>query len=427
MDTKRVYEIIVSNDRDAFAGLLSGVKHESIRRQMLGAVCNSGSVPLLRIALAMSNRSIGYTPADYVMTMVKSVDMAKEAERLGASFTCDGIIRNAVHASDAIKLLDFFIDRGVPVNHLDIDEAILCDKPEILHYLLSKVCYAVDKEALLSSAVERMRPKCVHWLMVEMEVPFKPEQFPLLLAMGEIELARGEVSGLRVTDPEILTRALKYLVEYFSDGKLKGVNARARMLEFVRLLILYGAKVSAVSPCAIKDPVVFKDFFKTGDDLDGVSEAELLMCAKFFITMGDLEMLKYLVRIGMKPTMSLMNTATATVVGRILFHRGQLHGQLHIMYYLERCHGLVPSQKYPIDIERYQRYVELMDRTRNRAAKTIQKWWVPICYDHRRPVGMRMFWRNYEDSCRVAGWDIPTEEEKRETEANFHRQFVNVY
>jgi len=45
-----------------------------------------------------------------------------------------------------------------------------------------------------------------------------------------------------------------------------------------------------------------------------------------------------------------------------------------------------------------EKYLKLIERTRNRAQKKIYFWWIPICYDPKRDSGKRMMARSWEET-----------------------------
>jgi ankyrin repeat protein len=45
-----------------------------------------------------------------------------------------------------------------------------------------------------------------------------------------------------------------------------------------------------------------------------------------------------------------------------------------------------------------EKYLQLIERTRDRAQKKIYFWWIPICYDPKRDSGKRMMARSWEET-----------------------------
>ena len=98
---------------------------------------------------------------------------------------------------------------------------------------------------------------------------------------------------------------------------------------------------------------------------------------------GHLEMVKYLTE---------ECGANVRIKNDYVVRLASVGGYLEMVKYLIN-HGAVLSTPNP----KYEKYLLICEKGRERASKKIYFWWVQVCYDVKRPCGNRMMRRNYEE------------------------------
>ena len=99
--------------------------------------------------------------------------------------------------------------------------------------------------------------------------------------------------------------------------------------------------------------------------------------------LGHLHVVEYLVRAG----------ANIGVYDNLTVRQACWEQQYEVVRYLVS----VGADRSVITPEA-ERYLQICERTRNRAQKKIYFWWIPICYDPNRASGKRMMDRSWEET-----------------------------
>lgn len=311
------------------------------------------------------------------------------------------VLLNAIRGLSTVSFIRFILtDKTIDVTEECIVSAIKTNNLAMFTLIFENApdhLRTTEKQkAYLTAAVRYKKKKIINLLFDRI---FPVEIIPSIIALNDIALMERCLHTFifdAERDADLLLQCLEAFVCIFSAGKIRNYTETHRIyvLAFVDI-ILSGANTRKLKRHARpKFDHLFDDEFFCPDKVD--------LYARFFIAIGDLDALKDLHKRGLQ-----MSTTMFDIANRL--------GHIHIMFYLREY------QTHTTENKRYQKLLTLMESAELRASKTIRYWWIPIVYDMNRPSGMRMFWLNYEDSCRISGWKIPTEEEKRESEEKFKK------